>query len=602
MTDLRTPTDVIVPLNEPTSRTAAEPVDTGLRSVARGGLASLMGAAFAGLSGFAVTWLVARALGRVEAGAFFASTAAFVLIATIAKLGTQTSLVYWPARLRAFGNFPALRACLRTGLVPVAIVSVGLAVVVWFGADRLASVAVRDGHARYAHQLRLLAAFLPVAALSDALLAATRGWRALKPTVMIDRLLRPALQIAVLGVLLALDVDDPAAFVVAWAAPYLPAAALAAISLRRLVRTTGPVLSRPGRHTAAELDPGGMTWSASAFWRFTVPRAFASIAQLALQRVDVLLLAGIAGLRAAAVYAVAGRFVVLGQFANQGISQAVQPRLAEMLATDDRPGANTLYRTATTWLILTAWPLYLMITVFSATYLGVFGDGYGRGGPVVIVLAGAMMIATGCGMVDMVLSMAGRTSWNLVNVGIALAVQLAVDLTLIPRLGPLGAAIGLGSAVVVNNLLPLAQIGLSLGIHPFGRSTLTAALLTLGCFGVIPATVALVAGVGIGTAILAALIGGSAYLAGLITLRRVLRLDAFTLPRFGSRLPVPARFSTLRFFRTPFFRTPPSAEPSRPDTQGTVPCAPTTPTSSVTPKPSRNTRTSSTRSTPTRRP
>ena len=100
-------------------------------------------------------------------------------------------------------------------------------------------------------------------------------------------------------------------------------------------------------------------FDAATFWRFTWPRAFASVAQLALQRVDVLLLTSIAGLRAAAIYAVAGRFVLLGQFANQGISQAVQPRLAELLATNDRTGANMVYQTATTWLVLCAWPLYL---------------------------------------------------------------------------------------------------------------------------------------------------------------------------------------------------------------------------------------------------
>lgn len=502
-----------------------------MAAVARGGLANLIGAAFAGLSGFIVTWLVARALGSIAAGAFFASTAAFVLIGTVAKLGTQTSLVYWPARLRAFGNVAALRRCLRTGLVPVAAVSVAIALAMWLGADALARVAVHDGHAEYARQLRLLAWFLPAAALSDALLAATRGWRALKPTVMLDRLLRPGLQVALLAVLIAVGVADPAAFIVAWVAPYVPSAALAARALHRLLRgteahgLTGP--ARTARH-AVGVDGADAPWVPAAFWRFTAPRAFASIAQLALQRVDVLLLASIAGLRAAAIYAVAGRFVVLGQFANQGISQAVQPRLAELLATGDRAGANGLYQTATTWLILAAWPLYLMIAVFAGAYLGVFGDGYSTGGPVVVVLAAAMIVATGCGMVDMVLAMAGRTSWNLVNVSIALAVQLGVDLTLIPHLGPLGAAIGLGIAILVNNLLPLAQIAMKLGVHPFGRATAASAFLAVGCFGVLPVALAATLGTGLAVAAVASVVGGLAYLVGLYQLRGVLRLDAFS--------------------------------------------------------------------------
>ena len=201
---------------------------------------------------------------------------------------------------------------------------------------------------QYAHQLRLLAVFLPLCALSDSVLAGTRGWRAMRPTVVLDRIVRPALQVGVLAILLILHMDTPAAFIVAWSAPYAVSAVLGWRSLLALlraserrerdtaVRTVAAVDGRRKQATSELADVSETGFPRSAFWRFTWPRAFASIAQLALTRVDVLLLAGIAGLRAAAIYSVAGRFVVLGQFANQGISQAVQPRLAERLATDDR--------------------------------------------------------------------------------------------------------------------------------------------------------------------------------------------------------------------------------------------------------------------------
>ena len=71
----------------------------------------------------------------------------------------------------------------------------------------------------------------------------------------------------------------------------------------------------------------------------------------------------------------------------------------------------------------------------------------------------------GLSTVYMVLAMAGRTTWNLVNVVIAVAVNLAVDLALIPRLGALGAAVGLAASIVANNLIPLAQVGLQQGQH-----------------------------------------------------------------------------------------------------------------------------------------
>ncbi|HET6213708.1 MAG TPA: multi antimicrobial extrusion protein MatE, partial [Micromonosporaceae bacterium] len=73
--------------------------------------ANLAGAALAGVAGVGVTWLVARGLGQAPAGAFFAATAAFTLVGTVAKLGTPTGLVYWLARLRAQSDVRLIRPC-----------------------------------------------------------------------------------------------------------------------------------------------------------------------------------------------------------------------------------------------------------------------------------------------------------------------------------------------------------------------------------------------------------------------------------------------------------------------------------------------------------
>ncbi|MBL7256934.1 oligosaccharide flippase family protein [Paractinoplanes lichenicola] len=500
----------------------------GARGAARGGLANMAGSALAGGTGVVVTWVVARSLGAEQAGAFFAATAVFVLAGGLAKLGTQTGLVYWPARLRATGRAHLLGACLRTGLTPVLVLSVVLAVALWLAAPALARMTAHEaGQMVDAHTagLRVLALFLPLQAMTDALLTATRGYRAMRPTVMLDRVLRSGMQLGLVGIagLTALwTAASLPGFALAWAAPYLPVTILSAYALRRLYRKGKPpgVPTRRAERTALRRE----------FWRFTGPRAIASVAQLALQRIDVLLVAALGGLIPAAVYAVAGRFVVLIQFANQGISQSVQPRLAEALAVGDRRAANDLYQTATGWLVLVTWPINLLVIFFAPVWLRLFGDRYAaEGTAVVAVLAAAMLVATGCGMVDMVLAMAGRTSWNLVNVLVALAVTVALDVLLIPRYGALGAAIGLACSMVVNNLLPLIQVGRSAGLHPFGRGTRAAALLAVVCFGALPWALAPVTG-----RALAMVVAIPAFLAGTWLLRVPLALDAFRPDRSNS--------------------------------------------------------------------
>lgn len=474
-----------------------------LRGAARGGLLNLMGAAVAGAAGFGSTLLIARGLddpGRV--GAFMSALAAFTLAAGVAKLGTQTSLVYWPARLRALGARQQLLQCLHCGLTPVAVAGLVGAAVLGLIAGRLP--------AGVGGPLRVLALFLPLAVLTDAMLAAARGYRVLQPTVVLDRLLRPAVQLAGLGGLVVVAVDAPGAFAAAWAAPYLPVVLLAGYTLGRV-------------HAVDTSGSGAHVFTPRAYWAFTAPRAVASVAQLAFQRVDVLLLAALGGLHAAGLYAVAGKYVVLSQIAGGGLSQAVQPRLAERLAVDDVAGVRALYQQATAWLILATWPVHLIVVGNAGLYLGLFGPSYSDGAIVVWILAGAMLVATGCGMVDMVLAMGGRTRWNLYNVLAALSTMVVLDGLLIPRLGATGAALGLAAAVLVNNLVPLVQIWRSLGVHPFGPPTRRAAALTLGTCGV-PPLVTTVAGAGPAAVAVASAAGALCFLAGAYHLRRPLNL------------------------------------------------------------------------------
>jgi len=113
--------------------------------------------------------------------------------------------------------------------------------------------------------------------------------------------------------------------------------------------------------------------TARGFWRFTGPRALANLAQITIQRIDIVLVAIMRGPAEAAVYTAATRFLVLGQFANTALNQSAQPRFAELFAVDDRRGANVVYRATTAWLIMLTWPLYLLAVIYGPEVLSIFG-------------------------------------------------------------------------------------------------------------------------------------------------------------------------------------------------------------------------------------
>jgi O-antigen/teichoic acid export membrane protein len=281
--------------------------------------------------------------------------------------------------------------------------------------------------------------------------------------------------------------------------------------------------ARPGGRT------GGRTWAAGQispgrFWAFTAPRALATVAQIVIQRLDIVLVAILRGPAEAAIYAAATRFLVVGQLGNAAIIQAAQPQLSHLFAIGDRAGANTVYQATTAWLVAMTWPLYLLSIIYGPAILTIFGRSYQAGATVMVVLGLAMLLATACGQVDMVLTTAGRSSWSLANGLLAVVVNVAADLALIPRFGIVGAAIGWALAIAVTNLIPLAQVALSLRVHPFGHGLAAAIAVTSVAFAGLPLALRAVLGSGLPADLVAIMAGVLAGAAGLWRFRDALQL------------------------------------------------------------------------------
>ncbi|MCW2698983.1 MAG: multi antimicrobial extrusion protein MatE [Blastococcus sp.] len=518
----------------------------GLPSIARGGALNLAGAGISAIAGVLLVVVVTRALPQRDAGVFFALTSVFLLAEMVARLGTGTGLVYFIARLRSLGRTDRIRAFQRVALTPVVVLSLITCAVLVTWAPELARLVGGPGD-QTRTAVVVLAVLLPVTTLSDTLLAATRGHATMVPTVVLDRVGRPLLQLGLVAV--AVMAGSTAVLAGAWALPWAVSAALAWVWLLRLGRELHVGRHSAEAHPRAGADDDAAPWR--EFWSFTGPRAVNSLAQLALQRLDIILVTVLIGPAQAAVYTAATRFLVVGQLTSTAIATAAQPRLAEQLAVGDRASAKAVYQSATAWIVLLNWPLYLLCAVFADVVLAVFGNGYDAGRPVVLVLAGAMLVASGCGMVDMLLNMAGRTSWTLANSVVALAVMVGVDLVLIPRLGILGAGIGWAAAIIANNALPLTQLVVSMGLHPFGRATLRAGGLSAVCFGILPGAAALLLPDDLLAAAGAVLVGLTVFLTVSLRRREALGLPALSALRPNRRPAAPDAESHARHAAQP---------------------------------------------------
>lgn len=502
---------------------AAKPWQGERAALVRSSSASLLGSAIVGVSQVAVLLVLARLSTQEATGTFAALTSVFLLSQAVARLGIPTTLVFFVSRAREPGLAQQVRRLTRLGSGPVLVASAIIAlVVVVLGTSVLTLVGVES--ARTDIPLAPMMIMLPAAAVLDCLLGSTQGMRQIRPTVLADQVIRPVLQLLLVTVVVV--AGQPYLAATAWAIPYLPAAVLAGIWL---VRAVGPKSGSPKPSTDL-----GQHVEVAEFWRYAMPRWGAGIVQMGLQRVDIILVAALSGITAAAVYTAATRFVVIGQTIQLSIGRVVSPRLSGALASGDTTRARMLYATTTTWLVLMVWPVFLGMALLAEPLMATFGPGYSEGVAVVWILAAAMLLATGVGLADTVLIMGGRSSLGLMNQVAALAVMLLVDVALIPEYGVVGAAIGWAAGLTVRSLLPLTQNKKLLGVDPFARSTALACLSAFVSFGVVGWAVLLtVSGpwqyvVAAGTATLT-------YLGCVYALRHWLELDLALLKRKGRR-------------------------------------------------------------------
>jgi O-antigen/teichoic acid export membrane protein len=494
-----------------------------LRRLARGGALNLVGYVVSGVLAFGLAVVVTRIVGARGAGVFFAAVAVFTILSNITELGADTGIVRFIARLREQGRRGDLRPLVWVALVPAVAVAtlVGIATVVW--AEPIAEVLSRSDPADVATYLRIFGPFIPLATAATVALAGTRGFGTMRPFVAIQSIATPALK-PVLILFAAIGGLTVTGLALGWAIPEAFACVAALVILVRRVRRV------QGRDEAPSTSIGAL---AKEFWAFSAPRGVAAAFQITIIWFDLLLLSHLRDATEVGIYGAASRAVTIGTFALQAIRLAIAPQISRLLARGDRAQAQTVYQTATWWLIVVSWPLFLSLAVFGPALLGVFGPGFDEGATALAILSMAMLVNLGTGNVTVVLLMGGKSSWNLLNTAVALALNVGLNLILIPRFGMEGAAIAWAVSIIVDNLMALTEVWLFLGMRPFGSGYLPAASAALGCFGLVGLAARGIFGPTDGAFVVFVVVSVPLYAIVLWRLRRRLRLDEL-IGAFGS--------------------------------------------------------------------
>jgi len=507
-----------------------------LSTLARGGTLNFLGALSGGVFSFLLVIVVTRGLGKPKAGAFFEAMALFQIVMNTATFGADDGLTRMIPRYIKLGRDRDIRTLLRVGLWPVIALGTIFGAVLWVFAPQLSHVFI---HGTKAHAdalvpyIRILAPFFPIAACSVVILAATRGFGTMVPTVALDQLGRLGSRPLGAIVVIALGLGGGALALATLGLPTLAVVVLAGIWGRSLLRRMERRARRARREGREMLPPRPVREVASEFWRFASPRAVAGIFGLTIYWLDTLLVGALRGTGDAAVYTAASRFLWVGYFALTAVQLAIGPMMSGILTTGDKQRARAVYQTATQWLTAASWPVYVTLAIFAPLFLRVFGRGYESGQAAMVTLSIAQLISIACGPVMVVLLMGGKSGWTAWNSGVSLVANIVLNLLLIPHLGMEGAALAWLVSIVINNVAGVIEVRYLLGLTPFGKGFPLVAGASLACFGGLGLLVRILFGPGLVVFLLFGLVATSTYAAIIWRFRDSLHID---LLRQGLRL------------------------------------------------------------------
>jgi O-antigen/teichoic acid export membrane protein len=449
---------------------------TEVRKSTRNGAIGLVGAAVNGAFGFVLTTVIVRTFGADGSGALFSVIGLVTIVGAVCCLGADTALMWAIPRRRTGPDGDAAR------LLPVALLpTTGLALLValagWTVAGPVSRRLLDDPHGEAL--LRLAFTGVPLIVASTVLLAAVRATRPVSAYVGVQFLLvpiaRPVLMIgAVLaggGVLLGFA---------GWLVP------LAAALLIALVLVAKPLPMR---------KPVSQDWQ--GFWGFALPRAASVAIDASSMWVGVLLTGALASQREAGVFAAVGRYTLAGLLIMQGLRVAIAPQLSRLLGAGQRHEAAQVYRRTSLWIVLLSWPAYLLLAVFAPAFLALFGPEFRSGATPMAVLAIAMLVNVGVGLVQTVLLMSGNSRGHLAATIAGLVCNVVACFLLVPRHGALGAAIAWSLGIVVENVLAAVLARKALGEPLFGRTLAISAVAVTTATGVAALIGTLAAGRGL---------------------------------------------------------------------------------------------------------
>lgn len=394
------------------------------------------------------TFLVARLLGPVALGVYSVAWSTTDIISKIGVLGLDNAIITFIARSEAVGDRTRSRTLFRIAVVLGVAQSIITAVIVVFALrffnNRL------HVQPQMASALVLVLCAMPGLALYRISTAVSRGMKVMQHDIYSRGITEPI--VTTLAFLLAVTVgfkesSPEVAAVVGSAASGLIALWLASTLFR---------------HVPVQTDVSPFR-EARALVAYAAPISIYQLINTLISRLDLILLGYFVGRAPGVTLATVGVYsAVIGtanglRRVNQTFNPIFAPVVAGMTAKGDHQIAAATYARLAQWMLWILLPCVAVLSLAGSTILLIYGPAFWQGGRWLGIVALASATNAFVSLGETVI-MVQRPHLNLLHSAITCVVAFAGLLWLIPRFGPLGAAVGILLPYIVQGILRYATL------------------------------------------------------------------------------------------------------------------------------------------------
>ncbi|KPL19305.1 MAG: hypothetical protein AMJ92_03985 [candidate division Zixibacteria bacterium SM23_81] len=426
-----------------------------IKTIARNAGISGLGDIFSAAMIFGTNIVMTRTVGASIYGTFVLAKNITIVGGVLGNFGIHQGLLHFLPFYKGKENWGRAKGTLRASTQLTALFSFGTAALLYLCADYIAVNAFHTPGMTAV--LKVFAFSIPWLAFSKLWLSGVRAFRALKYTVLVGKIVRPVICLALLSLLFLVGLKLYS-LVFSELASTLLAAGLGLYFLRRLL----PI---QWEKTQAAPDRRELLG-------FSAPLFLVDALNFIMRRVDIIMIGIFLMSQQVGIYNAAVRVALLLAIPLASVNAIFAPMIAEYYGRGDLISLRRNFKVATRWIFSLVFPLCLLVLLFPAPLLRLFGAEFTEGSKALVILTGGQLVNAATGPVNFMIMMTGHPKFNLVN-SLALALlNVGLNVILIPKFGIMGAAIAAASSMAIINLLRLVEVHYILKVHPYQWSFL----------------------------------------------------------------------------------------------------------------------------------